>query len=406
MTAALYLRDGGPAATLTRAPLDQGRDEKWLQKLIFDHPELLPIEELEPGAGEVVPLCRELALPGPNALVYLDLLGVTPRGRLVLVECKLWRNPQARREVVAQILEYAALLRRWTFADLTAKLKAALRTSAQNPIFEAVRARFPEVEEARFSDAVSRSLDQGAFDLFVAGDGIRSDVAAIAAHLNDRAGLLSRLALVEMQIWRSGEGTTLVVPHIPFRTRVVEHRVVVDLSGAPVPLAPLVSADTDIPPVPEPREGARVAPDAIAVATERAFWQRFIETVQFDHPDQPPPRHGGRNWVRIAMPPPWRWLTAYRVGSDRVGLFIGFYDLSGRAGFDMLREEATALREETGLDLHADVLQAEPFKAELSVVRLIAPNDDEDTLLDWLRHAANVMVSALRPRLAAVAVHG
>lgn len=41
------------------------------------------------------------------------------------MECKLWRNPQARREVLAQILEYASLLRGWSYGDLTARLKAA-----------------------------------------------------------------------------------------------------------------------------------------------------------------------------------------------------------------------------------------------------------------------------------------
>lgn len=404
MTTALLLRDGVAASALTRSTLADGYDERWLQKLVFERPEILPIDELDPGAGQIVPLCRELALPGATSLVYLDMLGVTPRGRLVLVECKLWRNPQARREVVAQILEYAALLRRWTFADLTAKLKAALGSPAQNPIFEAVRARVPAADEARLTDGVSRSLEQGAFDLLITGDGIRSDLAAIAAHLNDRAGLTSRLALVEMQIWHAGSGETLVVPHIPFRTQVVEHRVVVDQRGAPLPLAPALEPEED--PAATETARSRSARDPVSVAANRAFWQRFIDTVQFEHPEQAPARHGGDNWVRIPLPPPARWLTAYRLGVDRAGLFATFTDETGRVALDGLATQLESLRLETGLDVLVEIEREQPFKGSLAV-RLWDQGDvSEEAILAWLRGAANRLVNALRPRLAALAQNG
>ncbi|MFC6463355.1 hypothetical protein ACFP76_23215 [Paracoccus aerius] len=48
----------------------------------------------------------------------IDNLLLTPAGLPVVVECKLWRNPQARREVVGQVLEYARELSRFTSADL------------------------------------------------------------------------------------------------------------------------------------------------------------------------------------------------------------------------------------------------------------------------------------------------
>jgi hypothetical protein len=43
----------------------------------------------------------------------LDALFINRHGALGLVKCKLWRNPQARREVVGQILDYAKELARW-----------------------------------------------------------------------------------------------------------------------------------------------------------------------------------------------------------------------------------------------------------------------------------------------------
>ena len=45
----------------------------------------------------------------------LDNLIMTNRGQLALVEVKLWRNPEARRKVVAQALDYAAAVFAMTF---------------------------------------------------------------------------------------------------------------------------------------------------------------------------------------------------------------------------------------------------------------------------------------------------
>ena len=38
-------------------------DEAWLQRLIMSHPSLLPIDEIEPAFGGLVPVCMELPVP-------------------------------------------------------------------------------------------------------------------------------------------------------------------------------------------------------------------------------------------------------------------------------------------------------------------------------------------------------
>ena len=64
-----------------------------------------------------VPICIELNTPaGP-----IDNFMVTASGLPVLAECKLWRNPQGRREVVGQILDYAKELSRWSLSDFSGK---------------------------------------------------------------------------------------------------------------------------------------------------------------------------------------------------------------------------------------------------------------------------------------------
>jgi hypothetical protein len=84
--------------------------EAYIQALVHEHSACLPIAEIDAMFSGPVPICTELNTPaGP-----IDNFMVTPSGLPVLVECKLWRNPEARREVVSQILDYAKELSRWS----------------------------------------------------------------------------------------------------------------------------------------------------------------------------------------------------------------------------------------------------------------------------------------------------
>ena len=46
---------------------------------------------------------------------------VNPLGLLILAEHKLWRNPQARREVIGQILDYAKEFASWSYEELSGR---------------------------------------------------------------------------------------------------------------------------------------------------------------------------------------------------------------------------------------------------------------------------------------------
>src|SRR4051812_25767891 len=177
--------DARIGSKLTRISLSSrsGYDEKWLQEVLFANPELIPLDRISSGSGSFIPLAREFALPREGGNAFLDLLGVTPFGRLVLVECKLWRNPQARREVIAQIMEYAALLRGWSYGDLTARFKALNGTSGTNPLFDRAKSFAPHLDETCFVEGIAASLARAEFHLIIAGDGIRSDLHAVASHL-------------------------------------------------------------------------------------------------------------------------------------------------------------------------------------------------------------------------------
>ena len=89
-------------------------DEAWIQNLIKNQPEILPVRQIEAAFEGLVSICTEL----PVVSGFVDNLLITPEGNIALVECKLWRNPQARREVIAQIIDYAKDLSKWTYEKL------------------------------------------------------------------------------------------------------------------------------------------------------------------------------------------------------------------------------------------------------------------------------------------------
>jgi hypothetical protein len=112
-----------------------------------------------------VPICTELNTPaGP-----IDNFMVTPSGLPVLVACKLWRNPEARREVVGQILDYDRELSRWSSSDLQREASRRVKCSG-NPLLERVRAVNPAVDETQVNDSLTANLRRGRFLLLIVGD--------------------------------------------------------------------------------------------------------------------------------------------------------------------------------------------------------------------------------------------
>jgi len=126
-TAPILIDEQGGGTTLERLSLkasgEPHYDEKWLQKLLYTHPEALPISEIDQSYLNLVPICREMNTPaGP-----IDVLYATPEGKLIILEAKLWRNPEARRKVIGQILDYAKELGSWSYEDLQREVSRALR---------------------------------------------------------------------------------------------------------------------------------------------------------------------------------------------------------------------------------------------------------------------------------------
>lgn len=234
--------DDQPARALERVQFSKDSDhsfnEAWLQKLISRYPSLLPIDQIEPALREPVSICIELPLPSGN---FVDNLYSTASGDLILGETKLFRNPEARREVIGQILDYAKDLSRMSYEQLEAAIRKAQAPdgTGSHPkagLFEAVcSARTDDVlPEADFIDAVTRNLRRGRFLLLVIGDGIRSGTETLAAFLQEHAGIHFTLGLVELAVFKLPieSGGYLVQPRVLARTDNIVRGIVNIVDGA------------------------------------------------------------------------------------------------------------------------------------------------------------------------------
>lgn len=219
--APILIDDGNIHRPLERIHLGNGIfDESWLQALIQNHPSILPVSEIEPGFGDLVAIAREV----PCGHGFIDNLFLTPSGDIVLVETKLWRNSQMRREVVAQALDYVAALGAMTYDAFEAA--ASRGQGGRQRLYDLIK-RHPEaLEEAEFIDAVSINLKRGRMLAIVLGDGIRAETEALGSLLQSHAGLHFTFALIEIATWRTAEGDIIAIPSTLGKTVMIERGIV------------------------------------------------------------------------------------------------------------------------------------------------------------------------------------
>lgn len=190
-------------------------DEETIQNMIFNYPDCLPISEIDESFNPVIPICTELNTPvGP-----LDILMISPNGELIVIETKLWRNPESRRKVVAQILDYAKELSNWTYEDLQRETNRRLGKKG-NTLYEIAKTKYPDlvIEESDFVDSVSRNLNRGRFLLLIAGDGIREGTNAIAEFLSAAGHLNFSFGMVELSIYETPAIGQLILPKTIVKT--------------------------------------------------------------------------------------------------------------------------------------------------------------------------------------------
>ena len=316
---------------------------------------------------------------------------VTPSGLPVLVECKLWRNPEGRREVVGQILDYAKELSRWSSSDLQREVSRCLKRGG-NPMLDLVRAADPALDEIRFNDALTLNLRRGRFLLLIVGDGIREGVEAIVEYLQVHAGLHFSLGLIELPIYLMPDGSRLVVPRILARTQMITRYVVQVPDGHTLQEA---GDQTD---------AAESDPEHNVLSDARQrFWTEFLADLKLDDPEQLKPKPSRQGYIAFMLPAPGgsSWLNVYRdMRRDEVGVMLSsFRNSAGEFAMQAVADDWEEVKGE--LNGTAKLIDREGRPCILDSFSQGSLDSAEVRLraFDWLRDRVNTFVNVLRPRI-------
>jgi hypothetical protein len=182
--------------------------EKELQELLAESPELISLDEIRPGAGPLVASVREISLP----VGYIDILAFTPQGDIVIVECKLAKNIQAKREVIGQILDYAAHLWELSYEDLDQHIHTRTGQSLIS-LMQAHTNNDPAWDEETFRANIESTLAQGNFILVIAVNEINDELHRIIRFINSSG--ISGFSFAALEMRRFQKSTTeMLVPHV------------------------------------------------------------------------------------------------------------------------------------------------------------------------------------------------
>ena len=120
----LFIVEGAKTHTLEPLSFD---NEKVLQDILESFPKVIALNDL--GVAEpFLIIGREVATPAG----YIDVLCIDGDGVLTVIETKLARNSQIRREVVGQVLEYVAQVSKWRAQEVIQVANQYLRLGNTN----------------------------------------------------------------------------------------------------------------------------------------------------------------------------------------------------------------------------------------------------------------------------------
>ena len=188
MSGVLYREGNGPWTS----PTESGYvSEDHLQAMIDEFPELLP------GVSPDSYVCREFSTDsGP-----IDNLIINAKdGSLTLVECKLAKNPEVRRKILGQIIDYAASLSRLDFDEFHQRWRDR----------GGVDLTAIETAKGPLSLAVTSNLETARFTLLLAVDEINEPLKQMVEYIQDKTDSSTRVALIELARHITGDVEILI----------------------------------------------------------------------------------------------------------------------------------------------------------------------------------------------------
>jgi hypothetical protein len=197
---------------VTRLTGERFLNEESLESLLESNPELIALDEVDPSAGLLTPIGRQVPLAGQA----LDLLFIDPSCKLTAVEAKLERNAEVRRQVVAQVLEYGTYLAEWDLQTLESQAEryfggGATPARYRGSSLDQLLSKAGEDDSGddpttavSTRELLAQNLDRANMRLIVAVDGVVEPLRKLVSFINSASSF--ELYLLEVQQYAAPDG--------------------------------------------------------------------------------------------------------------------------------------------------------------------------------------------------------
>jgi hypothetical protein len=201
-----HLRSGRELTELIETPFGLEAD---LQSLLAEHPDLLPGDQIDTESPRRWLLIgQEVLVPGETSDWRLDHLFVDQDGIPTLVEVKRGSNPELRRKVLGQMLDYAANAPlHWTEGRVEALLRARLEGTGRAADDEVERLFSLPADD--FWAKVEANVRERRLRLLFVTDQMAPELRRVVEFLNQSMAEVEVLA-VELRQFAQGELRTIV----------------------------------------------------------------------------------------------------------------------------------------------------------------------------------------------------
>ena len=196
--------------------------EDALQTFLEQYPQVIPGKQIDPSAEDpprFVLLRREMPIGGWS----LDHLYVDQKSILTLVETKLFQNPESRREVIGQIIEYATNSKEFWGSGAVRQKATEFWNNLSPPgdLDQAMQDEFgSELDLDTFWMSVEDNLQRGRIRLIIATDELRPEVRRMIEYLNAEMKNVEVLGL-ELKCYGKDQTPVVLVPRLAGQTQSV-----------------------------------------------------------------------------------------------------------------------------------------------------------------------------------------
>ena len=198
--------------------------EEFIQNIIYEYPQILPLNEISSMYKSVHAIGKEFPVKSGS----IDVVLMSSQGNPIIVETKLWKNPEAKREVIAQVMDYFLCFKEMSYDEIDNEVKNRFPDKG---IYELLKNMHLEKDD--FIRNVNHNLETGRILAVIVTDCIREELISMIERINKYLHIGAELCLIEIQLFKIDKNRNmplLFIPRIYAKTKIIQ-RSVIEIKG-------------------------------------------------------------------------------------------------------------------------------------------------------------------------------